>query len=163
MANFIQILYKIASTGQAVQSLYLTADEVPNGVTRNESPMIVANITTLGRGRTFTKADGIEFSFDIVIDEAATIGKLDTIQTNIGNGYICDVYVLTGVSAYNPLTNAVIYSTAKAIIYDAVVMEFDNTWRKSVAGGQLSRLPVAIRIRQGASNALPLSADWVGV
>lgn len=162
MANFVQLNFKDASTGAAIATIYLTGDECPAGVTRNENTSLISQITAEGRARVFTKPDGIEFRMSVVLEQAETMNKLDLIQTHIANGRIVDVLLLSGVSVWSSTLDAPVYSVSKATITNGVITSFDNAWRRSNVKGQVSRVEVPLVIRQGASTALPLAADWIG-
>jgi len=158
--NFIQLDFKNALTGAAINTVYLTGDEVPAGIKRNENRYIVPAITTMGKARTFPHVDGIEFSWEIVLFQAETVNKLDLIQTYIGLGYIVDAKALTGPNTYASGSDSLAYNATKATVLNAVIVEFPNDWRQMIAAGLRARVVVPMRVREGASFALPTAAQW---
>lgn len=160
--NFLQLTFKNQTTGATVTTVTLTTDEVPQGLTRNAPLTINTTTTAEGRARTFQNPDGVTFSFAIVLSDAATLGKLDTIAAQVALGRTVDAQCLIGSMIYNATSDRLVYNASIGLLSGGVVTSFDREFRQVVGDGQRSRNSAAMVIRQGGANALPLAANYVG-
>lgn len=160
--NFLQLVFKNASTGATVDTITLTTDEVPAGVTRNVPVRINSFTTVEGRGRMFPAQDGVEFSFTVVMAADATVRKLDLINTYVALGYTVDATALIGALSYNVTFDRLEYNSGQASIVGGVVMSMEHTHRQMVSTGLRDRVEIPFVIRQGGATALPLAANYVG-
>lgn len=162
MANFLQLVFKNATTGATVDTITFTGDEVPAGVIRNV-PVRINSFTTIeGKGRTFPQSDGVQFTFSVVLAADATVRKLDLLNTYVALGYTVDVTLLTGALQYSTVHDQLEYNAGQASIVGGVIMEMEHTHRQMLQTGLRDRVEIPMVIRQGGATALPLAANYVG-